>query len=284
MYYTTQFLTVNGLELGVTDFQRDTEDLDQWGRGGGLTFEGTTYAQKSSWGFETAPLLPGEADAINGWVKGVGHHWNFDLVDGATTRFTAYSADSGMDWFATTTGYTASSEAKFGRWGMMLHSSAQVTVTATFGIEQPGLSISGWKKIGAADWELCSLVYDGHTSRYFVGTEITTSFAWLITARTVKYFRNTLEGQDGAGSGATSLYDGWMILPYPLSTPQLAARAARTAAEPNFPYVAISGKNLRRQDETVCKGFVTRRNPVRATIDGTYYSNAETLEGTLTEK
>jgi hypothetical protein len=227
-----------------------------------------------------------DLDSLTGWLKGVGHYWNFDLVDTATTRFTSYSTDAGMGWFVVTTGYTASSDAKFGRWGMMLHAGARVAVTATFGLERPGLSISGWKKVGSDSWELCSMIYDGATNRYYAGaagTGVTSAFAWLNTTQTYGYFYNRLSGTGPSGS-ATSLYDGFMILPYALTTTQLAARFARTEAEPAFPYVAVGGKHPRTDKEFVCKGFVESRNPVRATLDGTYYPNAETLEGSLIEK
>lgn len=284
MPYTSNFLTVNGLALSLTEVSRESEDLDEWGRGGGLTYEGTTYGQKAMWKFDTAPLLPTEADSLAGWLKGAGLYWNFDLVDGATTRFTAYSTESGMGWFPVTTGYTASSDAKFGRWGMMLLPSAAVAVTATFGIERPGLSASGWKKTGAGAWELCSASYDGGTTRYFVGTAVTTAFAWLAFTKTTNYLAVRLDGESGSGSSSTTLYDGWMILPYSLATNQLSARLNRTEAEPGFPYVGVGGKHPRTDSEFICKGFVEERTPVRVSIDGTYYPHAETLSGSLVEK
>lgn len=282
---TTQFLTVNSLDLSVTSFGKNSDDVEAFGRGGGFTFEGVTYADKTEWTYETPPMTPAEADALVGWIKGKGHYWPFTYTDNTTStvRFTPYSSDGGLA-FLPSTGYTASSNGNYSRWGMMLHPGANTSATATFGTESTGLTASGWKKVGADPWELCSLVYSGGTIKCFVGHLQTTAFAWCGVGATLGYWWIQLQGENGAGSNATSLFAGWMMTPYAMATAMFQARTSRLVAEPDFPYVGVSGKQTRGLYEVTAKGFVTRRPAERVLVDGVWYPNAERLSGTLVQR
>lgn len=285
MAYTASFLTVNGLNLPAMSAGQRRVDPDRWGRGNGLAYAGTTYAKRRQLAFETPPMTPLEAQALSGWVRGLGHHFTFEWTDDhrATTQFTLYSTDGGA---VLSGGSAATTDSKFGSYALLVAGNAQHTATVLFGSEAPH-AFSVWRnQISIDSWELCSASYDGATTRYHAGTDgigTTTPFAWAGFNSSDGILRVRLEGQDPAGSSSTCLYDGLMILPYSLTTPQLAARNGRLNAEAPFPLVAVGGHALRLTPELACKGLVKDYPVHRVVLDGRWHDNARQVTGTLIE-
>lgn len=302
MLYTPSFLTINGLDMSVTDADQSADDVETYGRGGGLAYTGVTYGQKRKVTYKLAPLLPDEADSMDGWIKGRGHCWNFYWIDRSstvTTRFSLYSNEGGLVFGGGTNGATLSAIGVYpDPWGSSLYPAALVqsgnttVASATFG-QEAGYSVSMWRRVpsGANVWELCSITYDTQTVRYFAGTTgalITTAFAWTTRSVASGYSAITLQGKNNAGTNADAVFTGVWYVPYCLSTPQLTARGARptigSGPEPVFPYVALGGYAFRDAYELLAKGFVTDRTPTKLQANGVWYNNAETLSGTLIEK
>jgi hypothetical protein len=281
--YTPYFLSVNGLNVPATMAGRRRSDLDKWGRGNGTVLTGTTFAPKSQIAFETPPMTAVAAHGLSGWVRGLGHHFTFEWYDEhrATTQFTLYSSDGGARF---TEG--AAGTAKWGSYGLSIPSGAGYTVTVNFGNEAP-FSFSVWRnQLSANTWELCSMSYDGATARYFAGpggTGVTGEFGWSILNYDTGVGRVTLQGRDGDGTSTAVDYDGVMILPYSLSTAQLAARHDRLNSEPAFPLVAVGGHITRSLPEIACKGMVQSYPVHRVVLDGAWRDNARRVVGTLLE-
>lgn len=301
MSYTPYFLTVNGLVLDVTDAETTPDDVEAWGRGGGLAYTGVTYGGKRKVSFELAPLLPHDADAMEGWLKGKGHQWHFfwtDTSSTTTTRFSLYSADGGMAFAPLSSATLLPCATINDPWDgtdgflLMLHPGNTVTATVTFGTDS-GYSLSTWRRVNtiAASWELCSVTFDGATRRYFAGSDgatITTAFNWLAISSASGRGNFTLQGENNDSSNATALFCGTWIVPYTLSTAMLTARDQRAAgAEPRegaFPYVKVGGHLLRQPFELDMKGFLGKRSPARLSIAGNWYDNAEIVSGTLVQR
>lgn len=284
MAYTANFLTVNGLNLPAMSAGRRRSDVDKWGRGNGVDMSGATFARKRQFAFETPPMTPLEAHALSGWVRGLGHHFTFEWLDEhlSTTKFTLYSTDGGA---VISGGSTATADTKYGSYALLAAGNDTHTVTALFGSETPhGFSV--WRKqLSINTWELCSAAYDGATARYFAGpggTSITTAFAWTTFLHTTGYLRVGLEGQNAAGSSATCLYDGLMILPYSPTSAQLYARHQRLNTEPGFPLVAVGGHLHQAIPEVAAKGFV-KSYPVHQVVLDRPRDNARQVVGTLVE-
>lgn len=301
MAYTPYFLSINGLNIDVADADASPDDVEVFGRGGGLQYTGTTYGNKRKASFDTIPLLPHEADSLDGWVKGRGHQWRFAWTDTSSTttvRFTLHSAEGGMSLAPVSSATLRSEASTAGPWGgtdgfsLMLHPGNSVTATVAFGTEAP-YSLSVWRQVPilAATWELCSLAYDGATTRYWAGADgatLTTAFSWLSISAASGRAGMTLQGENNTAGTATALFSGLWIVPYALSTSMLVARDLRATngvgAEPAFPYVGVGGSFLREVNELTMKGFIQKRNPMRVSMGGSWYANAERLSGSLVQK
>lgn len=278
------FLEVNGLELEVVKFDEASDDPEYFGRGSGLTYEGTTYAEKRSWDLDLNIMTQAKADSVQGWVKGRGHYWTFERVDGATTRLNAFSVDGGLGFSVSASSISATT-AKFGTWGALVHSTIDLLATASFGNER-NYSMSVWRKHNATmPFELCSFTYNGTTTRYYAGTTITSAFAWTVISAASGSLAVTLEAENNAGSNSTVSFDGLMIVPYEMTTDMLSARNARTAAEPPFPYVGVSGDAFPDNAEIVAKGFIASHEAEKSVVlEGATQTNAQWLTGKLIER
>ena len=276
------FLEVNGLNVDVDlgSFDRDNSDIQTFSRVEGLSLEGTLYAAKREWDFK-APWEPVEAVslAITGWVKGRGHYYTFERVDGATTRFNKYSTDGGPGFDSQLTSHATS---KFGSWCGFLLSGASSSVTVTFGSEGR-YSVSAWRASQASTtYALHSFVYDGTTIKMFDGASLVASHCFAKLTAASGYLSVTLEARLDGGTSSTSRFDGLMVVPYAMSTPQLAARVARTRAEPPFPYVELDGDCLEDLTPVTVKGFVASEGMTQVTRNGTV--NARMLKIQLIER
>lgn len=279
------FFTINGLEIDVDleSLDRSYVDVQNFDRTEGNTFEGVVYAQKRQWRAEI-PWDTQEHRSIanRDWIKGRGHHFTFERLDGATTRFNKYSADGGPGFTATA---TSSATSKFGTWALSCASGQTTTVTTTFGSEGR-YSMSVWKRDSGGTYILCTHTNDGGTARYYAGssgTGLTTAFAWAALTASSGYFRVQLQGEDETGTAvAAALYDGLMVVPYALSTPQLAARKARTTAEPAFPYVELDGDAFEDLLPIMAKGFVDAEDMTQVQSGGV--TNVRCLKLSFTER
>lgn len=278
------FLTINGLDVDafIENFDRTYDDVQTFDRSEGTTYEGALYATKRSWAFETpwdGSVLKNVS--IRDWCKGRGHYFTFDRVDGATTRFNKYSAEGGPGFSAN---FTAGTPAKFGSWAASCASGFTSAVTASFGSDNR-YSASLWKRDSANAYILTSVVSDGATVRYYAGADgktVTTAFAWATVTAVSGYLSLTLTGKDQTGGAATANYDGLMMVPYALTTTQLAARNARTLAEPVFPYVEGTGDFIDDLNPITLKIFVenepTRQGLTSGTVQVVRYLKMKMIE------
>lgn len=278
------FFEVNGLNIDAElgNFDRSDQDVQNFARSEGLTLEGTLYSPKRGWSFGT-PWDPetAKATAEREWIKGRGHYWTFERVDGGTTRFNKYSSDGGPGFG---TGISGSTPTKFGTWAGAIASGGFSNVTATFGSEGR-YSVSVWKRESTTSWILCTAIDRGSGATYYAGltgTGVTTAFTWMSISAASGYLGIQLQGENESGTNAAALYDGLMLLPYALTTPMLTARNGRTEAEPRFPYVALSGDFLEDTRAVVAKGFVEQEEYTQVQRNGV--TNARARKVTFVEK
>jgi hypothetical protein len=252
------FLALNGLEIDVEladSVDRDYADAADFARSEGLTIEGTHYRELREFAFTIpAQKTSQEIQSQRGWIKGRGHHYTFERADGATVRFNRFSTDGGPGFDTSLT--QTSATVKFGTWAARLAGNATSTATVGFGSEDR-YSVSVWRACSSQSYQLCTVVANGTTTTSYVAGLATTAFPWMTLSAASGSLAITLKGKrvDGTTS-ATVHYDGMMVVPYALTTLQLAARGARTAAEPQFPYVELSGDVLEGTGSIVVKGTV----------------------------
>jgi hypothetical protein len=252
------FLALNGLEIDVDrsdSVDRDYADAQDFDRSAGTTIEGTHYRELREFGF-TIPVqkTSQEIQSQRGWIKGRGHHYTFEYLDGATTRFNRFSTDGGPGF---NTNLTATAvTVKFGTWAAKVNSGGTSVANFGFGSEDR-YSVSVWRTCSSQSYQLCTVVANGTTTTSYVGTVATTAFPWLTLSAASGSLALTLKGTRVDGStSATATYDGLMVVPYALTTNQLSARGARTSAEPRFPFVELSGDVLEGTGSIVVKGTV----------------------------
>lgn len=262
----SNFLTINGLNIAVAregaHFERTESDIQTFDRSEGFAYQGALYAQKRQWTFEIPYLTSNyEYEAQRGWVKGRGSYWNFNRPDGTTTRFNKYPTDGGVGFDAnivssTSTRFVLASHV----WSARVTGGLTSTVTVPFG-NDGRYTMSLWKLTNnSTTFVLCSAAYDGTTTRFYAGTDgqtITTSFSWAGLSAASGYLAVSLKGFDTTGASfGGAVYDNVMVVPYAMTTSQLAARNARTLDEPGFPYVELGGDCLEDLNPKVVKGFM----------------------------
>lgn len=318
MLYTTPFLCVNGLEIRVTELREEQQDVEAFDRGGNLGMDGTIYATKRRWIFETQPVKPEDADSLVGWLEGRGTQFRFDLSSTGTTYFTQTAHDGAVMRAYPTAASTAAtrasvwrtSVAKHGTWGLQLSgtstafdgttSTYQFTYTAytaTFGLGETGkVSLSYWARNAASPtYTMLTTVWDvdesTSTALFYTGTANVlpdvNGLPWRSTSTflaTTEWCSFQLLSGASINSVSTTLFDTVLLVPYRLTTAMLAARNDRTVAEADLPYVYLSGHALQDRDEVEVKCLVEERRPTRCVIDGTWYDNAEIVAGVFVER
>jgi len=128
------FLKIDGYEISalVDGFSGPKDvSVESYSRSMGDHLEGTTYSIKKQYAFNTHYLSASDAEALEGWVRGRKHIWTFDNPDGATTRFTRYSMDSGL----LISGATQSTGTVFSQWCLRVAGSSTAQFTTSFGSE-----------------------------------------------------------------------------------------------------------------------------------------------------
>lgn len=272
------FLIINGFEVEVLDesLNANRTDVQTWGRNAGLTFEGVTHRPCRGWSFDTTPLTAAEAASVTGWIEGRGNMWTFERYDSykATTQFSRFSVEDGLSIGSGATHYAT---AKFGTWAAQLNTSVNTTFTASLmreGIATPTWGFSTWKASNGGTYAPCSAHYDGATVRYFGGTAgntTTTAFAWASFTASSAALSVVLQGEDFAGTGGTTQYDGVLVTPYALSTLMVTALGARTRAVPALPYVEVTGSMAGSATAMfLCKGFIEGAEVLQGTKYGTF--------------
>lgn len=244
---------VNG--AGVT--HTNIEAFERAANGG---YEGTIFARKQQWSFRLAPTMTdNENRSLRGWVTGQHWSWNFDRVDGATTRFNRFEDAGGVGWVAGTGFYSSSATSKFGSWGFSPSSSHYSAVTLNFNVV-PGFSWGVWKHTSVG-YKWCAHTWDAATHRYTVngGSSTTTAFAWsdAPTGAASAPFYLRLYGETDAGaSTTTAVYDGAIVCPYAWTNGQIDALAGRTYPIPFAPYVEFDGGLNDAGQAIVVKGTI----------------------------
>lgn len=244
---------VNGASVTHTNI----ETFDRAANGG---YEGTIFARKQQWSFRLSPTMTdNENRALRGWVTGQHWSWNFDRVDGATTRFNTYEDAGGVRWVAGTGFFSSSASAYFGSWGISPGSSHYVCTTLSFNAAA-GFSWGAWKLV-SDNYQWCAMTYDTATHRYTVGggSNTTTAFAWSdqSTGSASAPFYLRLYGENAGGSSTTTaVYDAVLVCPYAWTNGQIDALAARTYPIPFAPYVEFDGGLNDAGQPVVVKGTV----------------------------
>lgn len=284
------FVDLNGLAVDVAlgSFERGTADVESFARTEGLTYEGITYAAKRRWSFEI-PYNLTESQTISdeGWIKGRGHYWTFERVDGATTRFNRFSNEGGPG--LTATNLTQTGTAKFGTWAGEVAGNLSSVVTATFGSEGR-YSASVWRReaSGAASgvYRLFTIVANGTTTEAYIGTTKEASGAahtdYISLSAASGYLSVALKGFTQGAASMPHVYDALMVLPYAMTTVQMNARVNRTLVEPNFPFIEFDGDALEDVSPVTVKGFVTSHELTQAQSGGV--TNVRALRVDLIEK
>jgi hypothetical protein len=276
------FLTLNGLQVDPWEdsFERTYEDVQNFDRSEGLSYEGALYRSVRQWTFEI-PWEPSEERSIanRDWMKGRGHSWSFDRVDGATVKFNRYPMDGGPGFDSN---MVQSSTALFGSWSGRVVSGGASSVTVGFGTETR-YSISLWKQNTATSWILHTHVSNGVASTYYATSTVTAACPWMSISAASGSMSITLQGENDGGSNATTHYDAIWVVPYALTTPQIAARAARLAMEPPFPFVELNGDCIEDLNAIRVKTFIDTE-PMQAVSSGGSMCFARVLKVKLVEQ
>ena len=294
MAYTGTFLAINGLTISVDreSFDRNYNDVQNFMRSEGNTIEGTLFEQKREFQF-TIPIVKTdyEYQAQRDWIKGRGAYWNFERVDGVTTRFNRFGTDGGFGLTTTsiTNNNVSTVSCKFGTYSMQVASAGSTVVTVSWGPETQ-YSISLWRYSnfgGLNTWNLHTQTWDGATLAHFAGvtgTTLTSGFTnWFSASATTRALTLTLAGKDAAAGNTTAWYDSLMIVPYCMTTNQMAARQARVIDIPPLPYVEADGDFLEDLAPLTVKGFVGSSHVEQVQSAGATL-NARVVKLTLTER
>lgn len=296
------FLRVDGLviEVLVEDFTLNDVSVESYGRNVDDSFQGVTYSPKKEMAFETVPMTVADARAHEGWLRGRKHQWTFDRVDGATTRFTRFSADGGL---VLASGASCGTSPLFGTWCLQLNGSAVTAcATATFGSE--------------GDWSI-SVYHHGSSNATFTSygarsrSGLIRAFANGASVGTVGFLNVTassgnllvtLSGRDSsstiAGATATASYENVAIYPYALTDSMFSSLASPRFGLPAAgpcapPFVIVTGDALFEANVTatesaepgpcVCKGFV-ESIPTEPLVVGTFDYDARQLRVKLVQR
>jgi hypothetical protein len=293
------FLRIEGVAVDslIDTFDISDQSVESYNRTANDRLEGITYSDKKEVSFTTPPLAPAEARALEGLVRGRRHAWSFERVDGATTRYTQYSADGGL---TLSSAATSTASAFFGTWGLQLNSAVQTTATALFGSEGDW-TIGVYQKVPAtsASYVFYCLRGTGTAATAFTGTTVAATLGFLQYSAASGFLSARLFGSTVGATSATAHYDGLFMAPYAISDAMLAAAATPLFGLPvtgptRPPFVTVFGDGLHKPDTNlngagepgpmVCKGFVGTVETVPVVLNGTFQYNARRLQIRLLEK
>jgi hypothetical protein len=295
-------IRVDGLEIDVIiDSVSGPEDasIEAYGRSIGDSLEGVTYSRKIALEFETQPMSPRDAYALEGWVRGIQHAWSFQRPGSATTTFSKNSDDGGLTW----TNATLSSTAFMSAWSLHIPSNATTAATVSFGSEGD-YTISGFHRTHQAtnDWK--SFVCRRPNSpavpaeSFYNGVAVSTlTFLSFTTASGAMSVR--LHGCTATTTAASALFAGIRIAPFSYSDRMVASLASVAFGLPTTgfarpPYVVVTGSLLRAQrlsgneaaepGPILAKGSVADMEPYPSTVSTVFYPTARSLAIRLEEK
>lgn len=245
-------------------------NIESFTRAANGGYEGTIFERKRVWSFRLSPTMTdNENRSLRGWVTGRHWTWNFDRVDGATTRWNTYEDAGGVGW-AANTGYIASStSARFGTWAFSPSSSHYSTISLNFNVV-PGFSWGVWKLV-TGGYQFCAHTWDTSTHYYTVDGAATSVFGWSGVPSTgvSTPFYLSLYGENGSGaSSTTAVYDHVVVCPYAWTQGQIDALAGRDHPIPVAPYVEFDGGLNDDGQPVVVKGTVEDEDIVEVGYQG----------------
>jgi hypothetical protein len=268
-------IDINGFDIAplTDDAGVSHVDVENIERSESTRLEGSVFAYKRRWQFRLSPTATDqEHRALRNWVKGRHWSWNFDRVDGATTRFNVYEDGGGPRFNAFAGSVTATSPSRFGTWSMRVSSGGVAAATLQFASPQtPYYSWGTWKLNTSGTFQFCCNTYDGSTSRYFVDayTGVTSAFAWASVTTASGFFTLSLQGEDASGTNSnTAIFGPTYVFPYTLTTPQINALGARTTMTPAPPFVELDGGLNDDSFPIVVKGYVDSEPIKEVVING----------------
>ena len=220
------FLTLNQIEVDVavdTWKEEAADDVEGFYRGGDYRLQGSMYAAKRVWTFDTIPLTSSYAESLKGWIEARVHQWTFENGN-------VYSEESGISF---TTGGTASTtQKKFGSYGMQVASAANTTFSVSFVDLKRSWSL--WRRpssgTGSGTWAHFGGVYDGSSEQGWSGTTTASLSGWYAHIPEVNGGLMALYGEDNAGSNAECYYDQVLMAPYMFTNSMMYVLGSRGSA------------------------------------------------------
>lgn len=246
------FLTVNGLTVQVRkdSWSESNDDVQTTGRAVNGTYFRDVVAYKRGWTGETPILTGTTAAALRDWIKGRGDYASFE----SSTRTSRGLTPSG-----TGTANTSTSEKKFGTRSLLISSGG--TAAYAFGSGYASRwTVCVWKR--TASNVFTHYAIDDAGTQYKAGAVHTPSGSdsvanWLTSSSGTF----TLLGKDIAGTNsASAYYDELVVVPYRMTSTQIAALAARTAALSSVPSAVLVGGDCVGGTEIACIGTVSTLN------------------------
>lgn len=291
------FLRINGLEVDalVDDFSLEDVSVEDYRRSAADSLEGLTFSVKKQISFTTPYMTAADAYALEGWIRGRQHYWDFQRIDTATTRFNLASKDAGISF----SNGTSTSSTLFGRYALQSASGNTSRATVSFGSEGDW-TVHFYGRAAASG----NYVSYGAVSRNGVITawEGTTSAATIRMAQisvASGYLGLALAGTDSAGVSATTNFCGVTIARYAFTTTMFLSLASAylggsSTGYARPPFVTVSGDCLQSHAKTwngagekgpmTCKGFVEQSEVYPVIINGALNASARKMTFRLTEK
>lgn len=294
------FLRINGLDVDalVDDFEMEDVSNEAYDRAINESLEGITYSVKKQITFTTPPMTASAALALEGWVRGLGHFWNFSRVDSASTRWSLYSNDGGNLFSA---GTSSSSVFQSQPNALRLNSSGTSNATAQFGSEGDW-TISYWQASAETPaYQPIQVTSLGGTLSKFCGGVSATTIRSLAASATTDYLTVTLRGRlavAGSTTAATCHFSDVRVLPYSATTAMLASMQTTNWMPAGgmalLPFVTVSGDVLAKADVNAIgtgeagpitmKGFVETIEMTPAVVSGSFSTSHRRLRVKLIEK
>jgi hypothetical protein len=293
------FLRINGWDIDSMIGQHEIKDVSvqSFQRNAFDQLEGNVFSTKKEITFTTPPLTVSDAYAVEGWITGKRHLFNFDKPSSGTLIFTPYSADAGLYMSGATSGATAC----FGNWSCYVASAGAATTTVMFGSE------GDWAiHLYHRTYTTTSPKWDNHgvVSRKGVIT------AWLnnasaATCRVVQITTSSgftgikLVGYTSGGVATSCQFDHVSIMKFAATSEQFASLSScyfglGTTHWARPPFITVTGDGLpmgsvvhnlaNELGPLYCKGFLEDVELTPCVLNGAFNKNARQLTFTLTER
>lgn len=298
------FLRIDGfaVDVMIDGFDITNTPVEAYGRALNDSLEGVTYSEKKEISFTTEPLRLEDAQAMEGWIRGLQSYWSFEKTynpaTGVTTAFTKMSADAGFLFSGGTLSAVSTLWASQ-LWTLALLSAATGAATTSFGSEG-NWTIHGYHIANAnGPWRSFGLRYVGGTPQAYLGGASISTLPFLSYSTASGYLGVLLAGKNTSGTAATAQYTALSMSKFAwtegmllaASTPQYGLASTGYVRKP---FVSVTGDALQgrlvacngagEQGPMVAKGFVESFSVQPVVVDGVFRYNARALQVTLTEK